>query len=266
MLPELDADTKLTGAGAPLSTIASWVETTCPKCGGPAKRCTDTMDTFVDSSWYYLRYIDPENSTAPADPVKAGQMMPVDLYIGGIEHAVLHLLYARFVSFVMAELGLYGQSPQTDEPFRRLLTQGMVHGKTYTSAVTGRPLRPDEVKPGAGGSATEIATGKTVIETWSKMSKSKHNGIDPGEIIAKYGADAARVFVLFKAPPDAVLDWDDDAISGVSRYRLRRADPGVTVRCWLRSSIAPLLCRKRILQRYGRRVDGSRESGGWCTT
>jgi leucyl-tRNA synthetase len=114
----------------------------CPSCGGAATRCTDTMDTFVDSSWYYARYVDPHNAHAAVDPSLARTKLPVDLYVGGIEHAVLHLLYARFVGYFLHDLGLV----PTGEPFKRLLTQGMVHGRTLTCALTGRALRPEEVR------------------------------------------------------------------------------------------------------------------------
>lgn len=248
LLPEMSENLKLTGAeGTPLSTMRDWVEVDCPSCGGSAERCTDTMDTFVDSSWYYLRYLDAQNESEICNREKA-EAMPVDVYVGGIEHAILHLLYARFLSYVMADADL----APAEEPFVRLLTQGMVHGRTVTSSVTGRPLTPAEVETrtrtrtsalegddgsssnGVGGAVgtaarevededaaeveVEVATGEPVTVAWAKMSKSKHNGVDPTDIVARYGADTARVFMLFKAPPDAVLEWDANAINGVHRW------------------------------------------------
>ncbi len=175
----LPVDVELTGKGrSPLSESKSFRETTCPKCGGRAERETDTMDTFVDSSWYFLRYCSPRESEAPFDKKAAGYWMNVDQYIGGIEHAVLHLLYARFFTKVIRDLGLF----DGDEPFRNLLTQGMV------------------IKDGA------------------KMSKSKGNVVDPDFILAKYGADTARLFSLFAAPPERDLDWSDQGVDGAYRF------------------------------------------------
>ncbi len=178
VLPE---DVKFTGQGNPLETSESFINTTCPKCGGPARRETDTMDTFVDSSWYFLRYISPKNDTVPFDKNEASYWMPVDQYIGGIEHAVLHLLYARFFTKVLRDMGLVDE----DEPFYRLLPQGMV------------------VKDGA------------------KMSKSLGNVVDPDDIVNKYGADTARVFILFAASPEKELEWSDKGVEGVYRFLKR---------------------------------------------
>jgi leucyl-tRNA synthetase len=157
------------------------VNTTCPKCGGPAKRETDTMDTFVDSSWYFYRYTDAKNATAPFDSDIVKYWFPIDQYIGGVEHAILHLIYSRFWTKVMRDLGMV----ENDEPVRRLFTQGMV------------------IKDGA------------------KMSKSKGNVVSPDDMVARYGADAARAYSLFAAPPDRDLDWQEDGVAGVSRFLAR---------------------------------------------
>ena len=164
--------------GSPLGRVPEFVNTTCPKCGGPAKRETDTMDTFVDSSWYFYRYTDAKNAKAPFDPAVAQYWFPIDQYIGGVEHAILHLIYSRFWTKVMRDLGLI----VNDEPARRLFTQGMV------------------IKDGA------------------KMSKSKGNVISPDDMVGRYGADATRMYALFAAPPDRDLDWQEDGVAGVSRF------------------------------------------------
>ncbi|RKD27959.1 leucyl-tRNA synthetase [Caminicella sporogenes DSM 14501] len=175
----LPTDVVFTGKGqSPLTTSESFVNTTCPICGGKAKRETDTMDTFVDSSWYFLRYTDVNNTQEPFDKEKASYWMDVDQYIGGVEHAILHLLYARFFTKVLYDMGL---SP-VKEPFKNLLTQGMV------------------LKDGA------------------KMSKSKGNVVSPEEIISKYGADTARLFILFAAPPERDLEWSDTGVEGSYRF------------------------------------------------
>ena len=180
---ELPAEAPLTGeGGSPLAKVKAFVETTCPKCGAPARRETDTMATFVDSSWYFLRYCSPDDTTGPFRPADAVHWMPVDQYIGGIEHAILHLLYARFFTKFLRDLGLV----TFGEPFRRLLTQGMV------------------LKDGA------------------VMSKSRGNVVDPDALIARYGADTVRVYILFAAPPEDQLEWNERAIEGMSRF-LNRA-------------------------------------------
>ena len=164
--------------GSPLSRVPQFVNVTCPKCGQPARRETDTMDTFVDSSWYFYRYTDAKNSAAPFEPATAQHWFPIDQYIGGVEHAILHLIYSRFWTKVMRDLGLI----KNDEPATRLFTQGMV------------------IKDGA------------------KMSKSKGNVVSPDDMIARYGADATRMYALFAAPPDRDLDWQEDGVAGVSRF------------------------------------------------
>ena len=176
VLPE---DVQLSGkGGSPLAEVASFVHTTCPKCGGKARRETDTMDTFVESSWYFLRYCSPHHERGMFERQAADYWMPVDQYIGGIEHAVLHLLYARFYTKVLRDLGLV----KVDEPFQALLSQGMV------------------IKDGA------------------KMSKSKGNVVDPDDLIRTFGADTARLFSLFAAPPEKDLDWNDHGVEGASRF------------------------------------------------
>jgi leucyl-tRNA synthetase len=164
--------------GSPLGRVAEFVNTTCPKCGGPARRETDTMDTFVDSSWYFYRYTDAKNSGAPFDSDKANYWFPIDQYIGGVEHAILHLIYSRFWTKVMRDLGMVNN----DEPAERLFTQGMV------------------IKDGA------------------KMSKSKGNVVSPDDMIARYGADATRMYALFAAPPDRDLEWQEEGVAGISRF------------------------------------------------
>ena len=167
--------------GSPLGKVSAFVHTTCPVCGGPARRETDTMDTFVDSSWYFYRYTDARNAHAPFDSEKANYWFPIDQYIGGVEHAILHLIYSRFWTKVMRDLGLIANS----EPAERLFTQGMV------------------IKDGA------------------KMSKSKGNVVSPDDMIARYGADATRMYALFAAPPDRDLEWQEEGVAGISRFLAR---------------------------------------------
>jgi leucyl-tRNA synthetase len=167
--------------GSPLASVPEFLNTTCPKCGGPARRETDTMDTFVDSSWYFYRYTDAQNSSAPFDPAKIAYWFPIDQYIGGVEHAILHLIYSRFWTKFMRDMGLV----KNDEPVARLFTQGMV------------------IKDGA------------------KMSKSLGNVVSPDEMVARYGADATRMYSLFAAPPDRDLDWQESGIEGIQRFLSR---------------------------------------------
>ena len=177
VLPE---DVQFEGVGSPIKKSAAFYETTCPACAGPAQRETDTMDTFVESSWYFARYASYDNNSAMVD-ARANYWLPVDQYVGGIEHAILHLLYARFFNKLMRDAGLV----KHDEPFRNLLTQGMV------------------LKDGA------------------KMSKSKGNTVDPQALIDQYGADTARLFMMFAAPPEQTLDWNDAAVAGANRFLKR---------------------------------------------
>ncbi|KAI9218770.1 hypothetical protein BC828DRAFT_199048 [Blastocladiella britannica] len=193
---------------------------TCPKCANPlAQRDADTMDTFVDSSWYFFRYLDSHNRTAPFDPaIIARAGMPVDMYIGGIEHAILHLLYARFVTkFVHQHMT---PLPLDGEPFKALLAQGMVHGRTLRDPTTGRYLKPGESvrDPDRNNLDVVVATGELARVSYEKMSKSKHNGVAPEDVVAVYGADVARAFIISKAPPAAVLEWDADAVVGIARW------------------------------------------------
>jgi leucyl-tRNA synthetase len=217
-LPDVSAHWEAGRTGNPLASATGWLETECPKCGGHARRDTDTMDTFVDSSWYYARFVDPRNKDALFSK-EAAKALPVDLYIGGVEHAILHLLYARFIYKFLATTELL--PPQTDapaEPFRRLVTQGMVHGLTYTDPATGRFLRPDELDLSTPNAPKVAATGAPATRSWEKMSKSKHNGVDPTVCLAEWGADATRAHMLFQAPVESVLEWDQDKISGVTRW------------------------------------------------
>ena len=213
------------GSGNPLNDHAAFVNVACPSCGRPARRETDTMDTFVDSAWYFMRYCDPNDATAMVG-AGAAYWMPMDQYIGGIENAILHLLYARFWTKVMRDMKLVS----IDEPFTKLLTQGMVLNEAF-------------VRVGAGGardyqwasaldivrdeharvvSAVAKSDGASVAyEGWTTMSKSKNNGVDPQALIDRYGADTARLFVMFASPPEQTLEWNDAGVEGASRF-LRR--------------------------------------------
>ncbi|NDJ16762.1 leucine--tRNA ligase [Myxacorys almedinensis] len=209
-LPE---DVELSGrGGSPLGKLESWLNVPCPSCGTPAKRETDTMDTFIDSSWYFLRYPDANNDQAIFDRGKTNNWMPVDQYVGGIEHAILHLLYSRFFTKVLRDCNLLA----FDEPFKRLLTQGMVQGRTYKNPTTGKYVLPTQIKDPAN--PIDPDTGETLEVVFEKMSKSKHNGVAPGDVIDKYGADTARMFILFKAPPEKDLEWEDADVEGQFRF------------------------------------------------
>ncbi|MCK9460942.1 MAG: leucine--tRNA ligase [Proteobacteria bacterium] len=205
--------------GSPLSRCEEFVRTTCPKCGGPARRETDTFDTFVESSWYFLRYLSPHLDTAPLDPGAVAFWMPVDQYIGGIEHAVGHLVYGRYYHRLMQDLGLF-PAAVAREPFKRLLCQGMVCKETlFTLDDKGQPIwhTPAEVEGGVSKrDGKPIQVGRV-----EKMSKTKYNGVDPETIIATYGADSARLFTLFAAPPENDLVWKDEGVEGVHRFLTR---------------------------------------------
>jgi leucyl-tRNA synthetase len=208
--------------GNPLAEDETWKKTECPKCGSAAERETDTMDTFMDSSWYFFRFLDPKNDAAPINPKKADRGMPVDLYVGGVEHAILHLLYARFISKFLASTSVWpGGLSVKGEPFKRLITQGMVHGETFTNPENGRFLRPDELDLTTPSAPRIKANGLTPTVSYEKMSKSKYNGVDPGATIAMYGADATRAHMLFQAPVGDVLEWDPKKITGVQRWLIR---------------------------------------------
>jgi leucyl-tRNA synthetase len=206
--------------GNPLDHHPTWKNVTCPQCSGKARRETDTMDTFVDSSWYFIRFTDPKNTAEPDDPKIANAWMPVDQYIGGIEHAILHLLYSRFFTRAMKETGHVG----LDEPFAGLFTQGMVVHETYKKA-DGTFAAPAEVKVEADGDvrrASLIATGEPVdIGPTEKMSKSKRNTIDPDDIIETYGADVARWFMLSDSPPERDVEWTERGVQGAWRFSQR---------------------------------------------
>lgn len=220
-LPE---NAPITGTGeSPLAKVPEFVNAECPKCGGPGRRETDTMDTFVDSSWYYYRYTDADNEILPFDPASASYWTPVDQYIGGDDHAVMHLIYARFWTKVMRDLGLV----DFNEPFKRLLTQGMVVGETFFYESGGKRayVIPADVavERDAKGRITKAITAdglhlKYAIE---RMSKSKGNGVDPDEMVEIYGADAARLFVMFAAPIENELVWNEAGIEGAVRFLQR---------------------------------------------
>lgn len=199
--------------GSPLDHVSEWVSVTCPKCGLAARRDTDTMDTFVDSSWYFFRYCDPHNDEAPFNPKKVHHWMPIDQYVGGIEHAVLHLIYTRYWTKMMRDIGLI----KFEEPVRRLLTQGMINKETF-KCPEHEWLFPEQVTEEGTcrlcGSAVEVGR----IE---KMSKSKKNAVDPIEMINIHGADALRVFVLFAGPPEKDKEWSDEGFDGAARYLQR---------------------------------------------
>jgi leucyl-tRNA synthetase len=197
---------------SPLAKLESWVNVPCPTCGQPAKRETDTMDTFIDSSWYFLRYSDAQNDRKCFAQDKVNDWMPVDQYVGGIEHAILHLLYSRFFTKVLRDRGLLN----FDEPFQRLLTQGMVQGLTYKNPVTGKYIPADQVE--FDDTYKDRETGEPLQFFYEKMSKSKYNGVDPQQVLAKYGADTARMFILFQAPPEKDLEWRESGIEGQFRF------------------------------------------------
>jgi len=210
-LPE---DVEFDTAGNPLERHATWKHTTCPSCNADAVRETDTFDTFFESSWYFARYCDPKNETLPFDSAKAESWLGVDQYIGGVEHAVLHLLYARFFTKAMRDCGYLS----VDEPFKGLFTQGMVTHETYQDAA-GKWLFPSELIKGEDGTFTHEKTGESVtVGATIKMSKSKRNVIDPEAILETYGADAARLFILSDSPPERDLEWTEGGIEGAWRY------------------------------------------------
>ena len=223
VLPE---DVVPDGAGSPLARMPEFYECRCPKCGAPAKRETDTMDTFVESSWYYARYASPQYAGGMVDPQAANHWLPVDQYIGGIEHAILHLLYARFFHKLMRDEGLVSSS----EPFKNLLTQGMVVAETYYRTLEngGKDwFNPADVEVERDAKARVVGAklksdGLPVeIGGTEKMSKSKNNGVDPQAMIDAYGADTCRLFMMFASPPDMSLEWSDAGVEGASRF-LRR--------------------------------------------
>jgi len=209
---ELPHDVKFTGeGGSPLSDLTSFVKVKCPTCGGDARRETDTMDTFMESSWYFARYTSPEYDKGPFEKEKAAYWLPVDQYIGGVEHAILHLLYSRFFTKVLRDLGYLN----VDEPFKNLLTQGMVSKETVKCPEHGW-LFPEEVDVSGHRChhcGKQVAWGRV-----EKMSKSKKNVIDPDHLIKQYGADTARLFSLFAAPPERDLEWSEQGVEGAYRF------------------------------------------------
>ncbi|KAH0522234.1 hypothetical protein TsFJ059_006117 [Trichoderma semiorbis] len=232
LLPKVDNHWAQGKAGNALESAPDFVKTECPKCSGPARRDTDTMDTFVDSSWYYARFADPQNPDQLFSP-EAAKALPVDIYIGGVEHAILHLLYARFIFKFLATTPLLPQYSEADalsaEPFKRLITQGMVHGKTYIDPKSGKFLKPDEVDLKDPSNPLIVATGEPATVAFEKMSKSKHNGVDPTEFTSKYGVDPTRAHMLFQAPVADVLNWDESKISGVTRWLQKLHDQVVAL-------------------------------------
>ncbi|MBD8756135.1 leucine--tRNA ligase [Pseudomonas coleopterorum] len=223
VLPE---DVVPDGAGSPLARMPEFYECTCPKCGAPAKRETDTMDTFVESSWYFARYASPHYEGGMVDPAAANHWLPVDQYIGGIEHAILHLLYARFFHKLMRDEGLVS----SNEPFKNLLTQGMVIAETYYrleangSKTWFNPADVELVRDAKAKvvSAKLISDGLPVeIGGTEKMAKSKNNGVDPQSMIDQYGADTCRLFMMFASPPDMSLEWSDSGVEGSHRFLKR---------------------------------------------
>lgn len=204
------------GGVSPLCGVKDWLNTTCPRCGGPATRETDTMDTFVDSSWYYLRFIDPNNKQQLLDPNVAANLMPVDLYIGGVEHAVMHLYYARFMSHFCHSLGLTNNK----EPFHRMLVHGMVLNETFRVKDTGQYIPKSQVER-KGSMAFESGTGRAVVIEWDKMSKSKQNGINPEEVVRKHGIDTTRLFILSAYSPTSRYKWPSETFRGIVSWQER---------------------------------------------
>jgi leucyl-tRNA synthetase len=213
---ELPRDVDLSGVGgSPLAKAEAWKHVACPSCGQPAQRETDTMDTFMCSSWYYLRYTDANNQGQAFSRAAVDAWMPVDQYVGGVVHAILHLLYSRFFTTVLGKRGLVA----SNEPFKQLLTQGMVQAVTYRNPSSRRYIAPAVVADPSNPQDPD--SGEALEVFFEKMSKSKYNGVDPGAVIDRYGADTARMFILFKAPPEKDLEWDDADVEGQFRFLQR---------------------------------------------
>jgi leucyl-tRNA synthetase len=211
VLPE-DADL-LEGGRSPLPTLEKFVRVSCPRCGGASRRETDTMDTFVESSWYFERFCSPRCDTGMFVRAAVDYWMPVDQYIGGVEHAILHLLYSRFYTRVLKDEGLV----TTPEPFTRLLTQGMVCKETVCCPEHGF-LFPTDVRAGGGARTCSVCGKPVVLGRVEKMSKSKKNVIDPNTLLDRYGADTTRLFCLFAAPPEKDLEWSEQGVDGGYRF------------------------------------------------
>jgi len=212
---ELPMDIEFIVGENPLNKSSEFINTKCPKCGGHAKRETDTMDTFTCSSWYFARYTDSLNANTPFTKENADKWLPVDQYIGGVEHACLHLLYARFWNKFMRDIGLV----QNDEPFMKLLTQGMVIANSYMSKTLKKYYTESEFQN--KDYEKDGVTESDIIVKLEKMSKSKANGVDPTEIVEFFGADTLRVFVMFASPPERDMEWSDDGLKGASRFLVR---------------------------------------------
>ncbi|KAK8733627.1 hypothetical protein OTU49_006396 [Cherax quadricarinatus] len=201
---------------SPLKEAVDWLTCSCPRCGGKAERETDTMDTFVDSSWYFLRFLDPSNSESPFRHDIQDKMMPVDLYIGGKEHADLHLYFARFLQHFLASKGIASHS----EPFKRLIMMGMVMGQSYMVKNTGQYISKDQVDFSVDPPVA-LGTGEPLVVTFEKMSKSKLNGIDPQEILQKYGTDTTRLLMLGNFAPSSQRNWSEDTFPGILNWQKR---------------------------------------------
>lgn len=215
-LPEIE---HLSTKGNSVLKNSEWINTNCPNCGQKATRETDTMDTFVDSSWYYLRFMDSKNTKLPFGSKEAMNLAPVDLYIGGKEHATLHLYYARFVHHFLHDLGLVPER----EPFKKLLVQGMVNGRTYRLKGTGKYITESEIDVvnAKKGQAVEKSTGNPVVMAWEKMSKSKHNGVDPELMFNDYGVDTTRLLILADVAPTSPRNWNSSTFPGILNWQNR---------------------------------------------
>jgi leucyl-tRNA synthetase len=230
----LPKDVPFTGkGGSPLLESKQFSQTDCPQCGAAARRETDTMDTFVDSSWYFFRYTSPDYNEAPFDPSKGAYWMPVDQYIGGVEHAVLHLLYARFFTKALRDLGL----AKVAEPFTNLLTQGMVCKETYRCPEHNWLFPGEMVGSDKDGWKCPHCQRSVEIGRVEKMSKSKKNIVDPEDLISFFGADTARLFTLFAAPPEKDLEWSDQGVEGAYRFLTRLWRFGLQHRDWMMHAI-----------------------------
>lgn len=223
-VPEKDLPVRLPEVKSPgklgLADVPEFISTICPRCGGPARRDMDTMDTFVDSSWYFLRFISPQDDERPFASESANKWLPVDLYVGGVEHAILHLLYARFITKFLYDLGLLS----FDEPFRKLFTQGMVTYPAYWCP-THHWIPPKEVRPGNRCPKCDTELAVSVVA----MSKSKKNVVSPDELIEQYGADTERLYTLFMGPPEKEIEWSEEGVRGCWRFLNRFWNTGLAI-------------------------------------